>query len=238
MSFFELLKGDFTTEVLLASGLLSIGLDQAFLAEENSWPKSLCSNTNAVYKLTEHSSCAVCMQVSFFELLKGAFDDFTIKVLLASGLLSIGLDQAFHAEENGWIEGAAILAAVAIVTLVSATNDWSKEQQFRQLSELAEGGQVRSIFAQCTLYLTPTRPDQASHVDENGWIECAAILAAGTEVTRVSATNDWSKQQQFRQLCELAEGGQVSSSSWACSLWLHAIIAAEGTVRRAWPETS
>lgn len=93
------------------------------------------------------------LQVSFLELLKGAFDDFTIKVLLASGLLSIFLDQAFHAEENGWIEGAAILAAVAIVTLVSATNDWSKEQQFRQLSELAEGGQVgiadQSLAAVC-----------------------------------------------------------------------------------------
>ena len=35
-------------------------------------------------------------------------------------------DQAFHAEENGWIEGAAMLAAVAIVTLVLATNDWNE----------------------------------------------------------------------------------------------------------------
>ena len=99
------------------------------------------------------------LQVSFLELLKGAFDDFTIKVLLASGLLSIFLDQAFHAEENGWIEGAAILAAVAIVTLVSATNDWSKEQQFRQLSELAEGGPValhiRQTLLLCACHTQP-----------------------------------------------------------------------------------
>ena len=33
------------------------------------------------------------MQVSFLELLTAAFDDFTIKVLCASGALSIGLDQ-------------------------------------------------------------------------------------------------------------------------------------------------
>ena len=50
--------------------------------------------------------------------------------------------QAFHAEPNGWIEGTAILAAVAIVTLVTAANDYSKETQFRQLSELADAGEV------------------------------------------------------------------------------------------------
>ena len=34
-----------------------------------------------------------------------------------------------------WIEGAAILAAVWIVTFVTAWNDYKKEEQFIKLSE-------------------------------------------------------------------------------------------------------
>jgi len=35
---------------------------------------------------------------------------------------------------GGWVEGVAIIAAVLIVAVVTATNDFSKEQQFRALS--------------------------------------------------------------------------------------------------------
>lgn len=33
--------------------------------------------------------------------------------------------------ETGWIEGAAILISVIVVVLVTATNDYTKERQFR-----------------------------------------------------------------------------------------------------------
>ena len=66
-----------------------------------------------------------------------------IIVLLAAGVLSIGLETIFGKEgENGWIEGVAILAAVAVVTLVTAVNNYQKERQFRELSALADAGQV------------------------------------------------------------------------------------------------
>ena len=81
--------------------------------------------------------------------------------------------QAFHAEENGWIEGAAILAAVAIVTLVTAGNDYSKEVQFRQLSELADAGEV------CHLGVHSL---QQTHFVPAGWTWCAgyAYLASNS----------------------------------------------------------
>lgn len=41
------------------------------------------------------------------------------------------LDEDQHHAD--WIEGLAILLAVAIVVLVTAFNDWSKEKQFRGL---------------------------------------------------------------------------------------------------------
>jgi len=54
----------------------------------------------------------------------------------------------------GWIEGVAILVAVAVVVLVTAFNDWRKERQFRGLQNKIEsehkfatirGGQVLQI---------------------------------------------------------------------------------------------
>ena len=41
-------------------------------------------------------------------------------------------------EVAGWIEGAAILAAVIVVVLVTAFNDWRKEKQFRGLQNKIE----------------------------------------------------------------------------------------------------
>ena len=37
-----------------------------------------------------------------------------------------------------WIEGAAILVAVAVVVLVTSFNDWKKERQFRGLKSKIE----------------------------------------------------------------------------------------------------
>ena len=52
-------------------------------------PPPLSEQARHVVALLKQDVC----QVSFLELLKTAFDDFTIKVLCASGALSIGLDQ-------------------------------------------------------------------------------------------------------------------------------------------------
>ena len=39
---------------------------------------------------------------------------------------------------TAWIEGFVILVAVAIVGLVTATNDYSKERQFRKIKGVAD----------------------------------------------------------------------------------------------------
>lgn len=40
----------------------------------------------------------------------------------------------YESPTTGWIEGAAILFAVLLVAVVTATNDYRKESQFRKLS--------------------------------------------------------------------------------------------------------
>ena len=84
------------------------------------------------------------MQTSFAELVKGALSDFTVLILLGSGVVSTTLGLTVGTSDAGWIEGAAILVAVAVVVLVTAVNDYQKEKQFKELNKVSEGGQVRS----------------------------------------------------------------------------------------------
>ena len=37
-------------------------------------------------------------------------------------------------EENGWLEGVAIMVAVVVVSMVASIQNWSKDRQFRALN--------------------------------------------------------------------------------------------------------
>lgn len=53
----------------------------------------------------------------------------------------IETDELGHEEDKSheWIEGLAILISVAVVVLVTAFNDYTKERQFRGLQSRIEG---------------------------------------------------------------------------------------------------
>jgi Ca2+ transporting ATPase len=87
---------------------------------------------------------------TFLQLCWEAVQDTTLLILLAAAVVSLGLSfykpprkegEPVEEEESehGWIEGTAILFAVAVVVLVTATNDWKKERQFRGLQNKIEG---------------------------------------------------------------------------------------------------
>lgn len=83
------------------------------------------------------------------DLIKGALDDFTVQILLASGVVSTILGVTVDTSDAGWIEGVAILVAVAVVVAVTALNDFQKEKQFRQLSKVSEEGTVGTQLIDC-----------------------------------------------------------------------------------------
>lgn len=77
------------------------------------------------------------------ELVQNALKDTTVTILMLCGVLSIGLDLVFSGGgDNGWLDGAAILLAVLVVVGVSAVNDYQKELQFRQLSDMTKDFKV------------------------------------------------------------------------------------------------
>lgn len=57
------------------------------------------------------------------------------------GLVQVGF---YSDPANGWIEGVAILCAVLVVAVVTATNDYSKDKQFRALNAVKDDVTVQA----------------------------------------------------------------------------------------------
>jgi len=74
---------------------------------------------------------------SLFDLMIEALEDGTLRILIVAAVVSLVLG-FYENPSSGWIEGAAILMAVVIVVLVTSLNNYSKEKQFRKLSEVAD----------------------------------------------------------------------------------------------------
>lgn len=79
---------------------------------------------------------------------KEALEDFMLRVLIVAGVASIIIDEIMDSEEReiAWIEGFAILFAVFLIVVVTATNNLKKEKEFIQLNKEAESGKVVTII--------------------------------------------------------------------------------------------
>lgn len=82
---------------------------------------------------------------TFLQFLIDALKDTILIILMIAAIVSLLLgifapEECEGAEDNtGWIDGFAIIIAVIIVALVTAVNDYQKEQQFRGLQSKIEG---------------------------------------------------------------------------------------------------
>ncbi|OAQ34441.1 PMCA-type calcium-translocating P-type ATPase [Linnemannia elongata AG-77] len=90
---------------------------------------------------------------TFFDLVKRAYNDRTLILLSIAAFVSLGVsiyeDYGPHHNPDeprvGWIEGAAILAAVAAVVFTNAINDYQKERQFRKLNAKKDDRSVKLL---------------------------------------------------------------------------------------------
>merc|ERR1719242_630311 len=79
---------------------------------------------------------------TFFQLCWDALQDAMLLLLIVLGAISIPIGMSQH-PEDGFIEGAAVLLAVAIVTFVTAFNDYQKQQQFRNMEDKSADKTIR-----------------------------------------------------------------------------------------------
>ncbi|OQR89406.1 P-type ATPase (P-ATPase) Superfamily, partial [Thraustotheca clavata] len=94
---------------------------------------------------------------TFLQLVWEAYKDLTLMVLTGGGVLSLIFGFTVGPPDNtprrlssgdpatAWIEGFAILLAVAIVTMVTAVNNYQKDKQFRALSAIKEDEKIKVI---------------------------------------------------------------------------------------------
>eukprot|EP00607_Mallomonas_marina_P009535 CAMPEP_0182418478 /NCGR_PEP_ID=MMETSP1167-20130531/2892_1 /TAXON_ID=2988 /ORGANISM="Mallomonas Sp, Strain CCMP3275" /LENGTH=1094 /DNA_ID=CAMNT_0024592699 /DNA_START=178 /DNA_END=3462 /DNA_ORIENTATION=+ len=82
---------------------------------------------------------------SFLSIFIGSFNDFTLMILIFASIVSIAIE-TWQYPETGWIEGCAILMAVFLVGMVTATNDYSKELQFRKLEDTSHKSERTSVL--------------------------------------------------------------------------------------------
>eukprot|EP00392_Amoebophrya_sp_AT5.2_P004054 g4059.t1 len=86
---------------------------------------------------------------TYLEILYGAFQDFTIIMLVCAAIASIIVCIAFEMQEHPdslcWIEGTAIILTVILVTNVAALQDYQKEQQFRLLNADVENIEINVV---------------------------------------------------------------------------------------------
>ncbi|KAE9362362.1 Plasma membrane calcium-transporting ATPase 4 [Phytophthora fragariae] len=156
MASFKLVTGDLirlveTPHEKQQEVLTNIGGLQGVAAALNVDPRQgLNSNNTADLALREESFGRNYVEPpkpkSFLELMWDAYQDITIIVLTISGFISIVLSVTVGDHpETGWVEGACIILAVIVVTIVTAMNDYQKEAQFRALNAVKEDEKIKVI---------------------------------------------------------------------------------------------
>ncbi|CAM9490062.1 unnamed protein product, partial [Discosporangium mesarthrocarpum] len=131
----------------------------------------------------------------FFE----SFNDTTLIILIVSAFVSLGKfvfistnsqhtvsdrQIGFYGDpEKGWVEGAAILCAVLVVAVVTATNDYSKDKQFRALNSVKDdvkvvrGGEILEMSTRLLLVGDLVLMEAGDKIPADG------VLVEGTDVT-------------------------------------------------------
>ncbi|EGZ24296.1 hypothetical protein PHYSODRAFT_541858 [Phytophthora sojae] len=156
MASFKLVTGDLirlveTPHEKQQEVLANIGGLQGVAAALNVDPRQGLDNNNAADLAAREESfgknyVAPPKPKSFLELMWDAYQDITIIVLTISGFISIVLSVTVGDHpETGWVEGACIILAVIVVTIVTAMNDYQKEAQFRALNAVKEDEKIKVI---------------------------------------------------------------------------------------------
>jgi len=123
-------------------------------------------------------------RTSFYKLLLAALDDLMLKILIFAAIISLVVSMIFEKDNKklAWLEGAAILVAVLVVAIVTAWNDYKKEEQFIKLNNynnsrqevLVEGFRERKL-----INIDEIKVGDLVQIEAGMTIPCDALLVRG-----------------------------------------------------------
>ena len=173
----------------------------------------------------------------FLKLWLEALSDTTLIILVVAAILSLVLGlvvggtkqkvlpdcaekEALLEDEDDsnldWIEGLAILVAVAVVSLVSAGNDYSKEKKFRALSAKEKEIQVKTIRGgkECLVLITDLLVGDVVALDTGDQIPADGLFISGFELkcdeSQMTGESDMVKKSPSAPFmlsgCKISEG--------------------------------
>eukprot|EP00343_Euplotes_focardii_P007905 CAMPEP_0205819478 /NCGR_PEP_ID=MMETSP0206-20130828/1867_1 /ASSEMBLY_ACC=CAM_ASM_000279 /TAXON_ID=36767 /ORGANISM="Euplotes focardii, Strain TN1" /LENGTH=1118 /DNA_ID=CAMNT_0053113125 /DNA_START=29 /DNA_END=3385 /DNA_ORIENTATION=+ len=125
---------------------------------------------------------------SFCKLFLMALDDFMLKVLIVAAVISLIVSMIFEEDhrEIAWVEGAAILVAVFVVSFVTAFNDYKKEEQFQKLNAYNDAQNNVNVMREgkrVLINFDEIKVGDIVQVEVGMNIPCDAILIRGSGVT-------------------------------------------------------
>ena len=102
--------------------------------------------------------------LTLLDFVKEVLEDKTMMILVAAAVVSLVLGMTTPDPRTGsvdvatgWVEGAAILLSVVIVTLISALNNLEKQRQFSQLMEASDEYRPLIVIRDGTISEVPNR---------------------------------------------------------------------------------
>jgi magnesium-transporting ATPase (P-type) len=139
------------------------------------------SNRRAVYGRNEFPEPD---RQSWLGMFLESFEDTTLIVLIVAAVVSLAVG-LWEDPVSGWIEGAAILFAVLLVAVVTATNNYRKESQFRTLNAVKDDitvGVVRSGVS-VNIGVKELVVGDVVRLNAGDRVPCDGVLVDGSDVT-------------------------------------------------------
>ncbi|CAB1113139.1 unnamed protein product [Ectocarpus sp. CCAP 1310/34] len=141
---------------------------------------------------------------TWVQLFIDSFDDTTLIILIVSAIVSLAV--GFYSDpKSGWIEGVAILCAVLVVAVVTATNDYSKDKQFRALNavkddvKVVRAGEIREMSTRQLLVGDVVLLEAGDKIPADG------VLTLGDDVT-VNESSLTGEAEDVRKGVKIGEG--------------------------------
>jgi P-type Ca2+ transporter type 2C len=155
---------------------------------------------------------------SFLQLVWITYNDKVLILLSVAAVVSlaIGLYQTFGSPDSDgvdWVEGVAIIVAIAIVVLVGSLNDWQKERQFAKLNKKKQDRVVKVVRSGKTIEMSvyDIMSGDVMHLDPGDLIPVDGVLIQGYDVkcdeSQATGESDIIRKQPADEVFAAIENG-------------------------------